>query len=69
MLGGDPSDDADPLDSREPLGLVERGELRAENRLALDPELLRDRRAGDHIIARDHAHADVRLLGVLDRLS
>jgi len=35
VLRSDPSDDADPIDPREPLGLVERGELRAEDRLPL----------------------------------
>ena len=50
------------------LGLVERGELGAEDRLAVDPEFLGDRGAGDHVVAGDHAHADVGLLGVGDRL-
>ena len=34
VLGRDPADDADLVDPRQPLGLVERGELRAEDRLA-----------------------------------
>ena len=68
VLGGDAADDADRVDPLEALGLVERGELGAEDRLALDPELLGDRRAGDHVVAGDHPHADVRLLGVGHRL-
>ena len=49
----------------EALRLVQRGELGAEDRLALDAELLGDRGAGDHVVAGDHPHADVRLLGVV----
>ena len=44
-----------PVDPLEPLvDSSSAGELRAEDRLALDPELLGDRRAGDHVVAGDH---------------
>ena len=67
MLGGDAPDDANPIDPREALGLLERGELGAEDCLALDPELLGDRRTRDHIVPGDHSHADVGALGIFDR--
>ena len=51
----------------EPLLLGQRGEVGAQDRLAGDAELLGDRRAGDHVVAGDHAHPDVRRLGVGDR--
>ena len=50
------------------LGLAHRGELRTEDRLPVDPELLRDRRAGDDVVTGDHPNSDVSLLGVLDGL-
>ncbi len=67
MLGRDPADHADPVDPLQPLGLVQRCELRAEDRLALDAEFLGDRRAGDHVVAGDHPHPDVRRLCILHR--
>ena len=47
---------------------LERRELRAEDRLAVDPQLLGDRRAGHDVVTGDHANPDVRALGILDRL-
>jgi hypothetical protein len=54
VLRCDTADDADPVDPRQSLGLLERSEFRAEDRLPLDPELLRDRRAGNHIVPGHH---------------
>ena len=51
---------------RSSRSLVERRELRAEDRLAVDAELLGDRAAGDDVVAGDHPYADVRFLGVCD---
>ena len=66
VLRRDAADDADRVDAVEPLLLRQRGEVGAEHRIAGDAELLRDRGAGDDVVAGDHPHPDVRRLRVGD---
>ena len=64
MFRCDAAHDADRVDPIPPLLFRQRSEVRTENRLAIDTELLGNRGAGDHVIAGDHAHPDMRLLRV-----
>jgi hypothetical protein len=58
----DPGDHAEPREPIHELGVAERGELRAAECLALDPELSADRGRGGDMVTGDHAYADARLL-------
>ena len=53
---------------RGELLVVERSELGAGQRAAVDPELRRDRGGGRRVVARDHPDADARLRAARDRV-
>ncbi len=68
VLGGDPAEHPDVVDAGQPLGLGQVGEVRAQDGLARDPDLLGDGRAGDDIVPGHHADDDVGRLGAGDRV-
>jgi hypothetical protein len=68
VLGRDAAHDADRLDPLHSLRLRHGGEVGPQDRLAADPELLGDGRAGDDVVAGHHAHADVGRRGLLHGL-
>ena len=64
MLGRDTADHADPVDPVQSLLFAERGEFGAQHGRSRDAELPGDGRAGGDVVAGDHPHPDVRVLGV-----